>query len=119
MILQNRLVVAEMEMMAGSEPPRHVHEKEDELFIVHEGRMSVFRGTEIIEAGPGDSVWLPRNIAHHFTIHKASIKATFIATPGYTEHFFEAILLPMALWLRRRQSLIMFQYTAILCVRRR
>lgn len=87
----NRLLVAEMEMLAGFEPPRHVHEHEDELFIIHEGRMSVFSGTEIFEVGPGDSVWLPRKIAHHYTIHTNSVKATFIASPGNIEQFFEAI----------------------------
>jgi mannose-6-phosphate isomerase-like protein (cupin superfamily) len=44
--------------------PTHVHEREDEMFYVLEGR-HVFRvGDEDYEAGPGDLVFGPRGVPH-------------------------------------------------------
>ena len=44
--------------------PLHVHEREDEIFYVLEGR-HVFRvGDEEFGAGPGDLVFAPRGVPH-------------------------------------------------------
>ena len=38
----------------GNEPPPHVHDREDELFYVLEGRMDVYVGNEVFNAGAGE-----------------------------------------------------------------
>ncbi|GAO41870.1 cupin domain-containing protein [Flavihumibacter petaseus] len=90
----NAVVVADLEAVAGSEPPRHLHTREDEVFIIHEGSMSFFVGDDIWEANPGDTVFLPRNIPHHYTIHSDSVKCTLIATPGFIDGFYNALSVP-------------------------
>ena len=87
----NRLLMAEMTMLSGAEPPRHIHEREDEIFILQEGSMQVFRGNDVIIAHAGDTVWLPRNMAHHYRLLTPFIKAIFIATPGNIQEFFDAM----------------------------
>jgi quercetin dioxygenase-like cupin family protein len=75
----------------GCEPPLHIHRQEDEMFYVIEGRLKVFRGNEELLLGPGDSGFLPRNVAHTFKI--LSKQARFLAyiTPAGFEEYFRTI----------------------------
>jgi mannose-6-phosphate isomerase-like protein (cupin superfamily) len=46
--------------------PLHRHTREDEYSYVIEGRMGALSGDEVLEAGPGDLVFKPRNQWHTF-----------------------------------------------------
>ncbi|HEY8770448.1 MAG TPA: cupin domain-containing protein [Thermoleophilaceae bacterium] len=46
--------------------PLHRHNREDEYSYVVEGRMGALLGDEVLEAGPGDLVFKPRNQWHTF-----------------------------------------------------
>ncbi|HZO35059.1 MAG TPA: cupin domain-containing protein [Gaiellaceae bacterium] len=46
--------------------PLHRHTREDEYSFVLEGRMGALLGDEVVEAGPGDLVFKPRNQWHTF-----------------------------------------------------
>ena len=46
--------------------PLHLHEREDEYSYVLEGRMGALLGDEVLEAGPGDLVFKPRDQWHTF-----------------------------------------------------
>ncbi len=46
--------------------PLHIHTREDEYSFVLEGRMGALLGDEVVEAGPGDLVFKPRNQWHTF-----------------------------------------------------
>ena len=46
--------------------PLHRHTREDEYSYVLEGRMGALLGDELVEAGPGDLVFKPRNQWHTF-----------------------------------------------------
>src|SRR5215217_5440995 len=41
--------------------PLHLHTREDEYSFVLEGRMGALLGDDVVEAGPGDLVFKPRN----------------------------------------------------------
>jgi mannose-6-phosphate isomerase-like protein (cupin superfamily) len=41
--------------------PLHLHTREDEYSFVLQGRMGALLGDEVVEAGPGDLVFTPRN----------------------------------------------------------
>jgi quercetin dioxygenase-like cupin family protein len=74
----------------GNEPPRHVHEDEDELFFVLEGQLQVLRGKEQLTVGPGHAVLLPRGIPHAFKIESESARwLNFISPAGFEEFFRE------------------------------
>jgi mannose-6-phosphate isomerase-like protein (cupin superfamily) len=47
-------------------PPRHIHHLEDEEGVVTAGTLSVEVGDRRIEAGPGESVQLPRGVPHRW-----------------------------------------------------
>jgi len=46
--------------------PLHLHTREDEYTFVLQGRMGALLGDEVVEAGPGDLVFKPRNQWHTF-----------------------------------------------------
>jgi len=46
--------------------PLHRHTREDDYSYVLEGRMGALLGDEVLEAGPGDLVFKPRNQWHTF-----------------------------------------------------
>ncbi|GAB3716419.1 hypothetical protein GCM10027592_57700 [Spirosoma flavus] len=77
-----------MTLRKGCEPPKHIHEREDELFYVQEGIMRFTIGDRVIEATTGDTVFMPRLIAHAFEIVTPTAKALVYLTPGYFEGFF-------------------------------
>ena len=53
---------------AGNAPPPHLHEREDELFIILEGQYRVFADDAWTEVGPGTVVFLPRGGVHTFHV---------------------------------------------------
>ena len=63
-----RLLLGQGVGEAGSGPPLHVHEQEDELFIVLSGCCEMVLGSECFEAGPGTVAWGPRGLPHTFRI---------------------------------------------------
>lgn len=46
--------------------PLHLHTREDEYSFVLQGRMGALLGEEVVEAGPGDLVFKPRDQWHTF-----------------------------------------------------
>ena len=73
----------------GSGPPRHVHENEDETFVMITGTCKVWiDGSERI-AGPGESVFIPRGTNHTFkVVGNEPSRHLVILTPGGFEGFF-------------------------------
>lgn len=90
----NALSVIDVRMTPGSEPPRHVHQREDETLVIHEGNVTFFIGDDIINAKKGDIVFMPRLVPHHFVVTSPAAHCTLIATPGGIEEFFESISSP-------------------------
>jgi mannose-6-phosphate isomerase-like protein (cupin superfamily) len=46
--------------------PLHLHTREDEYSFVLQGRLGALLGDDVVEAGPGDLVFKPRNQWHTF-----------------------------------------------------
>ncbi|MFT3910282.1 MAG: cupin domain-containing protein [Ferruginibacter sp.] len=89
----NALSVIDVRITPGGEPPRHVHEREDETNIIHDGTITYFIGDDIINAKKGDIVFMPRGVPHHFVVTSPTAHCTLIATPGGIEEFFKEISL--------------------------
>ncbi len=93
----NTLLVAQMETLAGSEPPRHLHTLEDELFLIREGHARFFVGENTIDGKPGDTIFLPRGVPHHYKILSDRLITTLVATPAAgMEGFLESLSIPVA-----------------------
>ena len=72
----------------GGEPPLHIHENEDEMFYVLEGRLQAIRGEEEMTIDPGESAFLPRRVPHTFRIVSSFARALVYVTPGGFEGYF-------------------------------
>jgi len=71
-----------------SGPPPHVHRDRDETFYVVEGRYVFTRGTDELEVGPGQVVFVPRGTRHHFRTLVAQSRTLIIIAPAGLEQFF-------------------------------
>jgi quercetin dioxygenase-like cupin family protein len=77
----------------GGGPPPHVHTREDETFYLLEGQIEFLLGDDVVVAGPGDFVNVPRGLVHRFRnagAETARVVVTF--TPAGLEGFFEETL---------------------------
>jgi mannose-6-phosphate isomerase-like protein (cupin superfamily) len=73
--------------------PLHRHTREDEYSFVLEGRMGALLGDEVLEAGPGDLVFKPREQWHTFwNAGDEPARILEIIAPAGFEHFFEELV---------------------------
>jgi mannose-6-phosphate isomerase-like protein (cupin superfamily) len=72
--------------------PLHRHSREDEYSFVLEGRMGGLLGDEVVEAGPGELVFKPRNEWHTFwNAGDEPCRILEIIAPAGFEHYFEEL----------------------------
>lgn len=73
----------------GGGPPPHIHRREDETFHILEGLCTFRLGDELVTAGPGDFVNVPRGMVHCFRNDDAApVRMILTFTPAGIEHFF-------------------------------
>jgi quercetin dioxygenase-like cupin family protein len=80
----------------GFGPPRHVHTREDEAFLVLEGEVTFELDGRRQHAGPGTSVWMPRGIPHTFRVQSEVAVLIGVMTPGAFEQLFRNLSVPAA-----------------------
>jgi mannose-6-phosphate isomerase-like protein (cupin superfamily) len=75
--------------------PLHRHRSEDEYSYVIEGRLGALLGDEVVEAGPGDLVFKPRNQWHTFwnAGDEPARILEIISPAGFEDYFAELIAL--------------------------
>ncbi|HEY0388488.1 MAG TPA: cupin domain-containing protein [Gaiellales bacterium] len=72
--------------------PLHLHTREDEYSFVLEGRMGALLGDEVVEAGPGDLVFKPRDQWHTFwNAGDVPCRILEIISPAGFERFFREL----------------------------
>ena len=73
--------------------PLHKHAREDEYSYVLEGRMGALLGDDVLEAGPGDLVFKPRDQWHTFwNAGDDPCRILEIIAPAGFERFFAALV---------------------------
>jgi mannose-6-phosphate isomerase-like protein (cupin superfamily) len=75
-------------MRRGTEPPPHVHAREDEFFYILSGEMRAYVDGEVFQVRAGECMFLPRRKPHAFLITSDEIHLIATITPG---GFFDAI----------------------------
>lgn len=80
----------------GFGPPRHVHTREDEVFVVLDGDVCFELGGRRLLTGPGTSVFMPRGIPHTFRIQSAAAVLLGVIAPGAFEQLFRNLSIPAA-----------------------
>lgn len=62
------LSIIEHRMAKDFAPPLHVHHQESETFVILEGRFRFQRDGDVIDAGKGDTIHLPKDCVHGFRV---------------------------------------------------
>ena len=76
----------------GRGTPLHAHASQDEFFFVMEGNFFFKVGPDEFRLGPGDAIFLPRNVPHSWTQLSKRGKMTVTFQPaGKMEEFFLAV----------------------------
>jgi mannose-6-phosphate isomerase-like protein (cupin superfamily) len=69
-------------------PPVHVHDREDEIFIVLEGEVTFEAAGQRFLRGPMGTAFLPRGTPHSFMTGAKGARCLTVLTPGGFEGFF-------------------------------
>jgi quercetin dioxygenase-like cupin family protein len=73
----------------GRGTPLHIHPYQDEVFYVIEGEYYLRIGTEKVRLGPGDSIFMARDVPHAWTQVSMKGKMIIVFQPaGKMEEFF-------------------------------
>ena len=89
-----QLSVFRATMPEGFSPPRHIHTREDEVFLVLEGDVCFWIDGKVLLAGSGTSVFMPRGVPHTFRIQSGSATLLGVMTPGEFESLFRNLSIP-------------------------
>lgn len=71
----------------ATEPPLHIHHREDEAWYILDGQMTFYVADESIEARTGSFVFAPMGIPHTFTVDVEPTRVLVFASPAGFEHF--------------------------------
>lgn len=72
------------------ETPLHVHQREDETFVVLEGEVDFEVGGRPIPAGPGTVLFGPRGVPHRYVVRRGPARMLFLFTPAGFEDLLRA-----------------------------
>ena len=91
---QGQFALIEAVQRKGNVPPPHIHHREDEIFYVLEGELTVSVGDRTMKAAAGTMVFLPRNVPHSFTIESEQARMLILLTPAGFEGWFKEFCVP-------------------------
>jgi len=69
-------------MRRGTEPPPHVHSREDEFFYLLSGEMRFYVDGEVFQVATGECMFLPRLVPHAFLATSEQVHVILLSTPG-------------------------------------
>jgi quercetin dioxygenase-like cupin family protein len=81
------LTVLDCTHVAGPTEP-HVHTDAHKSVYVVAGRYRFRVGDDVTLAAPGDAVFVPRGVAHDFTVGIEGGRALFVFSPGGVDQYF-------------------------------
>ncbi len=71
----------------STEPPTHIHQREDEAWYVLDGQMTFRVGDEEFVASTGSFAFAPRGLPHAFTVDVEPTRVLVLASPAGFEQF--------------------------------
>ena len=71
----------------GNASPVHVHDRDDETFLVLDGELRVVAGEDDYTAGPGTAAVLPRRLRHAYVVTSATARFLVLHAPAGFEQF--------------------------------
>lgn len=84
------LSVMEFLDTAGHAPPHHVHEDEDEVWIVLDGEVSFFVDDKRLDLHTGQIAHGPRGVPHSYLVRSETARLAVVFSPSRIEEWFAA-----------------------------
>jgi mannose-6-phosphate isomerase-like protein (cupin superfamily) len=84
---EDRFTLVEALAFRSTEPPLHIHHREDEAWYVLDGQMTFYIGEQVLEARTGSFVFAPRGTPHTFTVDVEPTRVLVFASPAGFEQF--------------------------------
>jgi quercetin dioxygenase-like cupin family protein len=82
----------DVQLDAGGGHPFHRHPDQEEIIWVREGRIEQWLGEDKHELGPGEAVYIPKDLVHaSYTLGDAPAKLSVILTPTAGDGGYEVI----------------------------
>lgn len=85
---EGRYTAYEIRMPKGFAAPLHVHQNEDEFFVVLSGEVRLQHGDEVVEGVAGSFAYTPRGIGHSFHADSEEARLLLFFGPAGVEGFF-------------------------------
>jgi quercetin dioxygenase-like cupin family protein len=86
-VSEDRYSLVEAVAFRSTEPPLHIHHREDEAWYILDGQVTFHVGHGVHRATSGAFVFAPRGIAHTFTVDVEPTRVLVLASPSGFEHF--------------------------------
>jgi quercetin dioxygenase-like cupin family protein len=86
-VAEGRFALVESVAFQTTEPPLHIHQREDEAWYVLDGRMTFYVADQVLEAPTGSFVFAPRGLPHTFTVDTEPTRVLVLASPAGFERF--------------------------------
>jgi quercetin dioxygenase-like cupin family protein len=86
-------MVSTIPYLAG--PPLHVHDEQDDAFLVLDGVLTIQVGDDLVDLHPGDFASVPPGVAHTFSnirADQAPVRAVNLMTPGGFDAYFRDMM---------------------------
>ncbi|MEW5990003.1 MAG: cupin domain-containing protein [Chloroflexota bacterium] len=84
---EGRFALVDALAFRTTEPPLHIHHREDEAWYVLDGQMTFHIGDEVYVANSGSFVLAPMGLPHTFTVDVEPTRVLVLAAPAGFEHF--------------------------------
>jgi quercetin dioxygenase-like cupin family protein len=79
----------------GAASARHYHAGEDETLYLLEGELTVTAGGQELQAGPGDTVTIPRSLEHSIRHDSPEVRYLLHFSPAGFERYFHEMSAPV------------------------
>ncbi|HEX2030485.1 MAG TPA: cupin domain-containing protein [Actinomycetota bacterium] len=89
-----RFAAFELRLPKGFASPIHLHEAEDEFFLVLSGEVRVQHGDEVAEGVAGSLAYSPRGVSHGFHVDSEEARLLLLFGPAGVENFFREVATP-------------------------
>lgn len=89
-----RLAIVENLARHGDMPPLHVHHREDEVFHMLEGRMTLHLPGETIELEAGSTLLAPKGVPHTYRVETETARWLVVCQPAGFDSFVRAVSQP-------------------------
>ncbi len=86
-LTDDRFSLVESLAWRSTEPPVHVHHREDEAWYILDGQMTFQIGDDRFVATTGSFAFAPRGLSHAFTVDIEPTRVLVLASPGGFERF--------------------------------